>query len=125
MCVSGLPAANPHHAIDLLKAAIDMQQYLLTRKEQRRSEGKIYFEARMGIHSGPVVAGTVGTKKFAFDIWGDTVNIAARMESVAETGSIYISEGTSRLINLSFPLEDKGFVQIKNKSAMRVFRVCT
>jgi class 3 adenylate cyclase len=121
MCVSGLPAANPHHAIDLLKAAIDMQQYLLTRKEQRRSEGKIYFEARMGIHSGPVVAGTVGTKKFAFDIWGDTVNIAARMEESAAIGCIYLSAGTAELVSNIFQLEDKGFIPVKNRGTMKIF----
>ena len=123
MCVSGLPAANPQHATDLLKAAMDMQEYLRNRKEQRQATGHIFFEARMGIHSGPVVAGTVGIRKFAYDIWGDTVNIAARMESAAETGSIYISEATAMLIDKTIPCDDKGLVQIKNKAPMKAFRV--
>lgn len=123
MCVSGLPAANPQHATDLLKAAMDMQEYLRNRKEQRQATGHIFFEARMGIHSGPVVAGTVGIRKFAYDIWGDTVNIAARMESIAETGTIYISEATALLIVKTIPCDDKGLVQIKNKAPMKAFRV--
>lgn len=123
MCVSGLPAANSRHAIDLVSAAIDMQVFLHEHRKQRILEGKPGFEARMGIHSGPVVAGIVGTRKFAFDIWGDTVNIASRMEEAAAKGSIYVSEATAHLINTQFRLTDKGMVHLKNKGEVRVYEV--
>lgn len=123
MCVSGLPVANNRHAIDLVSAAMDMQHFLHEHRKQRILEGKSGFEARMGIHSGPVVAGIVGTRKFAYDIWGDTVNIAARMEETAAKGSIYVSEATAQLISEAFKLEDKGMVHLKNKGEVRVYEV--
>ena len=123
MCVSGLPVANNRHAVDLTRAAIEMQAFLHEHRKSRILEGKPGFEARMGIHSGPVVAGIVGIRKFAFDIWGDTVNIASRMEESAEKGSIYVSEATANIIKDEFNLEDKGFVKVKNKGEMRVYEV--
>lgn len=123
MCVSGLPVMNIRHAADLAHAAMEMQAFLHEHRKSRILEGKPGFEARMGIHSGPVVAGTVGTRKFAFDIWGDTVNIAARMEESAEKGTIYVSEATANIIKDEFKLEDKGFVKVKNKGEMRVYEV--
>ncbi|MFN8154694.1 MAG: adenylate/guanylate cyclase domain-containing protein [Bacteroidia bacterium] len=123
MCVSGLPVPNSRHAIDLVSAAREMQEFLHVQRKQRILEGKPGFEARMGIHSGAVVAGIVGTRKFAFDIWGDTVNIAARMEETALKGSVYVSEATAKLIEGSFTLEDKGMVLLKNKGEMRVYEV--
>ncbi|MFM8488045.1 MAG: adenylate/guanylate cyclase domain-containing protein, partial [Bacteroidota bacterium] len=88
ICASGLSDKNVNPA-DMIKAALEIQDFLLALKAERMSQGLPYFEARAGIHAGPVVAGVVGAKKFAYDIWGDTVNTAARMEESCETGRFH------------------------------------
>lgn len=123
LCASGLPIPNPTHAMDLVKAALDIRHFMNQYKEERKREGKIFFEVRIGIHSGPVVAGVVGTKKFAYDIWGDTVNIAARMEAAALPGTINISEKTCALIASLFTTEYRGMLEVKNKGAMKMYFV--
>jgi class 3 adenylate cyclase len=79
------------------------------------------FEIRVGIHTGPVVAGVVGTKKFAYDIWGDTVNIASRMESASQPGKINVSESTYQLINKEFECEFRGMIDVKNKGMLKMY----
>ena len=79
------------------------------------------YELRIGINSGPVVAGIVGTRKFAYDIWGDTVNIAARMESNGEAGRINISEYTAKYLNVKFKLEARGKLPVKNIGELFMF----
>ena len=79
------------------------------------------YEIRIGINTGPVVAGVVGTKKFAYDIWGDTVNVASRMESKSETGKINISENTYELIKDDFDCEYRGEIEAKNRGIENVF----
>jgi class 3 adenylate cyclase len=102
MCAGGLPVVNQTHADDVVKAALEIQQYMRHHVEQRKTEGKDPFEIRIGIHTGPVVAGIVGVKKFAYDIWGDTVNIASRMESTCEEGKVNISGATHALVKDRF-----------------------
>lgn len=122
MCASGLEDRKilPDN---LVRAALEMQAFLQEHKQERQRLGKPYFEARIGIHTGPVVAGVVGVKKFAYDIWGDTVNIAARVESNGEAGRVNISETTYRLIKYSFDCLYRGKVEAKNKGLIDMYFV--
>lgn len=122
MCVSGLTDRRsiPN---EIVKAALEMQEFLEETKQVKMRQGLPYFEARIGLHTGPVVAGVVGINKFAYDIWGDTVNIAARMESAGEAGKVNISESTFNLIRYSFDCEYRGKIQAKNKGQIDMYYV--
>lgn len=122
MCATGLSSKRGHPA-NLIKASMEMQEFLEEQKQERIRLGKPYFEARIGVHTGPVVAGVVGVNKFAYDIWGDTVNIAARMEANCEVGRVNISETTHGLVKYEFPCEYRGKVQAKNKGAIDMYYV--
>ena len=108
---------------NIIKAALEMQQFLDEVKAERRARGLPYFEARIGLHTGPVVAGVVGINKFAYDIWGDTVNIAARMESNCEAGKVNVSETTKNLIQYQFETTYRGKIRAKNKGEVDMYYV--
>jgi class 3 adenylate cyclase/Tfp pilus assembly protein PilF len=123
MAAAGLPIENKTHATDMVSAAIEILQIIDEIKTDRKNRGLPFFEIRIGIHTGPVVAGIVGTKKFAYDIWGDAVNVASRMESSGEAGRINISGSTYELIKEQFKCEYRGKVTAKNKGQIDMYFV--
>lgn len=123
ICAAGLPSLSYTHAVDTINAAIEMLDFLQARKTEKEARKEIAFEARVGIHSGPVVAGIVGVKKFSYDIWGDTVNTAARMEQNSETGRVNISQTTYDLASDYFDCVYRGEISAKNKGLLRMYFV--
>ncbi|MFA6260588.1 MAG: adenylate/guanylate cyclase domain-containing protein [Bacteroidia bacterium] len=121
MCAGGLPVPDKFSTHRVVLAAVEMQQYLDKRKAEKPDS--LLFQLRIGIHTGPVIAGVVGKKKFAYDIWGDTVNIAARMESSGEPGRINISSSTYELIKNHFECQARGKVVAKGKGELDMFFV--
>lgn len=123
MCAGGLPVPNQTHALDMVRAALEMQQGLQELGRQKAAAGKPFFEMRIGIHSGPVVAGVVGSHKFAYDIWGDTVNTAARLEQGGEPGKVNISETTWEKVRAEFDCTFRGKLPAKNKGEIAMYFV--
>lgn len=122
MCAGGLPFATTDHASKMVRAAFEIATFV---KDSLTNEGEneTRFDIRIGINTGPVVAGVVGSKKFAYDIWGDTVNIASRMESNSEPGRINISENTYQLIKDFFGCEYRGELEVKNRGSLKMYFV--
>jgi len=123
MAAAGLPIENKTHAVDMVSAALEILETIEEIKTDRKNKGLPFFEIRIGIHTGPVVAGIVGTKKFAYDIWGDAVNVASRMESSGEAGKINISGSTYELIKNQFKCHYRGKVTAKNKGEIDMYFV--
>lgn len=125
MCAAGVPISNKSHAKDAVMAAIEMVKFLDKWNKEREDQGLERFDARIGIHTGPIIAGVVGVKKFAYDIWGDTVNVAARMESQSEAQKINISQSTYDLIKGEFSCESRGSMDVKNMRDLEMYFVET
>ena len=123
VAAGGIPENNPATAQDVVEAAISMQKTVEKFKQERTAAGKPYFELRIGIHTGPVVAGVVGIKKFQYDIWGDTVNLAARMEQSGVAGKINISQHTYELVKEHFTCIHRGKIDAKNKGEIDMYFV--
>ncbi|MCA0235830.1 MAG: tetratricopeptide repeat protein [Bacteroidetes bacterium] len=123
MCAGGLPVENTTHAFDTVSAAMEMLEELRMLMQRKSVSLKTLFEMRIGIHTGPVVAGVVGSHKFAYDIWGDTVNVAARLEQGGEIGRINVSETTYQHIKDHFHCTYRGHLAAKNKGEIAMYFV--
>lgn len=123
LCVGGIDSENSCQTADVIRAALEIQQFMEQRSQERKRLGQFAFEIRLGVHTGPLVAGIVGIKKFAFDIWGDTVNIASHLESNSEIGKVNISQQTYELINHQFECEYRGKISMKNKGMIDMYFV--
>lgn len=114
MCAGGIPVPDPNHYWNMIKAAKEIQATIVMRNNERVAKGLPPWEIRIGIHAGPIVAGVVGKKKYAYDIWGSTVNIASRMESNGEPGQINISSAVYELIKDEYECTHRGKIYAKN-----------
>lgn len=123
VCACGLPNPDPEHAIKTVKAAIDMLAFSKGFGMTKKIQDLPVFDFRFGIHTGPVVTGVVGLKKFTYDIWGDAVNMAARMEQHGEAGRINISAATYQLVKDKFNCTHRGKLEAKNKGMVDMYFV--
>ena len=122
MCAGGLPFPNKTHAVDACLAAMEIQAFMKqTREIKQQVSGEDFWELRIGIHSGPMVAGVVGKTKFAYDIWGDAVNVAARMETAGEAGRVNISRATYEQVKYFFNCEYRGKLKAKNRGLLEMY----
>ena len=119
MAVGGLPVPNSTHPDDVVQAALEMRDFIV----ERRRSGSLNLGMRIGVHSGSVIAGIVGRKKFQYDIWGDTVNTAARMESSGVPGQVNISKATHDLLGDRFRFTPRGELEVKGKGKLAMFFV--
>ncbi|MCT4622303.1 MAG: adenylate/guanylate cyclase domain-containing protein, partial [Schleiferiaceae bacterium] len=125
MAAGGLPTPNATHVKDVVLAGLEIAEFMNQRARTRKEKGLPHFEIRIGINTGPVVAGIVGVKKFQYDIWGDTVNTASRMESSGEPGKVNISNTTYNLLkdDSDFTFESRGKIQAKGKGEIEMWFV--
>ncbi|WP_299453626.1 adenylate/guanylate cyclase domain-containing protein [uncultured Microscilla sp.] len=123
MCVGGVPNANTTNPVNAVLAALEMQRFMKQKREEKASQGENYWQCRLGINSGEVIAGVIGRKKFAYDIWGDTVNSASRMESNGEAGKVNISGSTYALVKDLFECEHRGKINAKGKGEVDMYFV--
>ncbi|MGB5436229.1 MAG: adenylate/guanylate cyclase domain-containing protein [Maribacter sp.] len=122
MCAGGLPFPTEDHHLKMVQAGFEIAQIMEDAKKNTTG-GIMNIDIRIGINTGPVVAGVVGTRKFAYDIWGDAVNVASRMESMSEPGKVNVSESTYLLIKDTYKCEHRGQIHVKNKGMMDMYFV--
>jgi len=122
MCAGGLPFPTEDHHLKVVQAGFEIAQIMEDAKKNTGG-GIMDIDIRIGINTGPVVSGVVGTRKFAYDIWGDAVNVASRMESMSEPGKINVSENTYQLIKDTYECEHRGQIHVKNKGMMDMYFV--
>lgn len=123
MFAGGIPVENKTHAVDCIMAALEIQAFMNQMKDIKQAQGLPYWELRLGIHSGELVAGVIGEQKFAYDVWSDTVNTASRCESSGIPGKINISKATYELVKDFFDCEYRGSIPAKNKGNLDMYFV--
>jgi adenylate cyclase len=123
MCAGGIPEKNRTNPVEVVLAAFMMQQYMAGLKREAEEEGRSFWDIRIGVHTGTVVAGVVGHKKLSYDIWGDTVNTASRMESSGEPGKINISGTTYEFVKEFFVCRHRGKMPVKYKGELDMYFV--
>ena len=123
MAAGGIPQPNDTNPADAIMAALEIQDFMNNFIANRQSANQTFWETRIGIHTGPIIAGVVGRKKFAYDIWGDTVNTASRMESSGVRGKVNISQDTYELIKDQFQCTFRGEVEAKHKGKIGMYFV--
>jgi len=116
LAVCGMPQEDPLHAGNMVKAALEIKEYL----EKRNAESRLQWRARIGVHSGKVVGGVVGVKKYIYDVFGDTINTASRVQDASEPMRVNISEATYRIIKDDFVFEERGPIEVKGKGRVRM-----
>ncbi len=121
MCAGGLPIPNETHPVDAVRAALEMEAWLLQRN--KTNPKAIFREMRLGIHTGPVVAGVIGKNKFAYDIWGDAVNLAARLEELGECGRVNVSGSTAEAVKHLYKVTYRGKKEVYNKGLVDMYFV--
>jgi adenylate cyclase len=122
MCAAGLPYPKENDVFRAVQAAFEISEFIEESKKTRMDH-ETKFDIRIGMNTGPIVAGVVGTKKFAYDIWGDSVNVASRMETKSSAGKINVSESTYALIKDVYECEYRGEIDVKNKGMMKMYFV--
>ncbi|HEB31496.1 MAG TPA: hypothetical protein ENI15_11580 [Spirochaetes bacterium] len=123
MCAGGLPEVNNTHSVDIIMAALEIHAFMMQTKKFKKELKETYWELRIGIHTGPVVAGVIGERNFSYDIWGDTVNTASRMESSGVAGMINISSDTYWFVKRFFSCEHRGKLKVKGKGKLDMYSV--
>lgn len=115
MAAGGIPIPTSLHALDAVRAAMEMRDFMKKWNSKRDQKDLVKLNISIGVHSGLVVVGVVGTHKFAYDIWGDTVNIASRIESKGQPGKVNISSSTYKLVKDYFTCSPRGIIKVKGK----------
>ncbi len=123
MAVGGVPATNRTHAVDSVLAALEIQRFMMELAEKKKTLNQPCWQLRLGIHTGPLVAGVIGREKFAYDVWGDTVNTASRLESSGVAGRINISGATYEHVKGFFDCEYRGKISAKHKGEIDMYFV--
>jgi adenylate cyclase len=123
MCAGGIPIENTSNPMDAVRAGLEMQDFVKKWNKEQEQKGLPTFELRVGINTGPLVAGVIGKNKFAYDVWGDTVNLASRMESSGEVGKVNISGITHTWVKYQFECAYRGKVEAKNKGEVDMYFV--
>lgn len=125
MCAGGIPVRNKSNPIDIVMAGLEIQRFMTVYNGAKEKDGEKGWDLRIGIHTGPVIAGVVGIKRFAYDIWGDSVNIASRIEAAGNIGQVNISGATYELVKEFFTCEYRGEIKAKNKGKIDMYFVHT
>jgi class 3 adenylate cyclase len=121
VAVAGVPTSDPNHTVHACLAALAMLQVTAQIRAERERLRLPFFELRIGLHTGGVIAGVVGQRRFTFDIWGDAVNTAARVESAGAPGCINVSEDVYGRTRQYFDFTERGVVEVKNKVPLKMY----